>query len=82
MKNHLHIQRHRDSNLWLSPLTYSVARLENGGVSAMMACNNGHVSSLSDHDIAKDGTVTPSCICTEHGCYFHEYVKLVGWVGT
>ncbi len=69
-------------NVWLDPLMYSVARLESGGATAMMACSNGHVASLSDHEIAADGSVTPSVVCPETGCDFHEYVKLNGWTGT
>ncbi len=82
MIKHLPIQRHRDKDTWLQPLTYSVSRLEGGGASAMMACNNGHIGSLSEHEITIDGSVTPSVVCTGKECSFHEYVKLVGWTGT
>ena len=39
----------------------------------------GHEGLLTDHDIAADGTVTPSVVCTEEDCGFHDWVKLVGW---
>jgi hypothetical protein len=29
------------------------------------------------HDIAADGTVTPSVVCPN--CSFHEWIKLDGW---
>lgn len=31
---------------------------------------------LTDHEIAEDGTVTPSVLCD---CGFHDYLKLIGW---
>ena len=44
-------------------------------------CAKGHVAFLdSGHAIADDGTVTPSLVCPEDGCDFHEFVKLEGWV--
>jgi hypothetical protein len=36
--------------------------------------------SLSRHDIAEDGTVKPSVVCSHPGCTFHEYIKLDGWL--
>jgi len=32
-----------------------------------------------DHDIAEDGTVTPSLVCPNQNCDFHEFVKLRDW---
>lgn len=46
---------------------------------ATMACPYGHVLTLRIHTIAKDGTVSPSVICSAPGCSFHEYVRLIGW---
>lgn len=40
----------------------------------IMRCPNGHISSLRDHSIAPDGTVTPSTQCPK--CEFHENVVL------
>lgn len=31
------------------------------------------------HQIAADGVVHPSVVCTHLGCRFHEFVKLQGW---
>lgn len=39
---------------------------------------NGHAL-LLDHEIADDGTVTPSVECPIEGCGFHENVRLIGW---
>lgn len=47
--------------------------------SASIVCSNGHYGILVDHDIDENGVVTPSVVCSEHGCNFHDYVKLVGW---
>lgn len=46
---------------------------------AMMACDNRHVASLSDHAIDAAGVVTPSVVCPDSACDFHEYVVLVDW---
>ncbi len=48
---------------------------------ALFKCPNGHIGSLSGHDIAQDGTVSPSVVCPEDGCDFHEFIKLKGWEG-
>lgn len=42
----------------------------------------GHIGSLTDHDIADDGTVSPSVWCGEEGCSFHESVRLLDWTPT
>ena len=38
----------------------------------------GQVGTL-DHEVAADGTVSPSLVCPRDGCAFHEYVRLAGW---
>ena len=49
--------------------------------SASVTCPNcGRTATLTDHDIAADGTVTPSLVCPHGGCGFHDHVKLVGWM--
>jgi len=55
------------------------ARFPDGHRSANVACGNGHVASLSDHNIAADGTVSPSLVCPAQGCGWHEVVRLIGW---
>lgn len=49
------------------------------GRSANMVCPQGHPFSLIDHTIAKDGKVSPSVVCPDGECNFHEFVKLEGW---
>lgn len=47
------------------------------GKKATFTCPNcKQVGTLIDHDIADDGTVTPSVVCD---CGFHEWIYLVGW---
>jgi hypothetical protein len=41
-------------------------------------CTNGHIGTLG-HNIAVDGTVSPSVVCQHEGCNFHEFIKLDGW---
>jgi len=48
------------------------------GLSAWMKCPNGHLATLTDHQIDANGTVAPSVVCPED-CSFHEFVRLVGW---
>jgi hypothetical protein len=46
-------------------------------------CDRGHHTMLSRtvHRVSKDGTVSPSYVCTKPGCSFHTFVRLVGWQG-
>lgn len=45
-----------------------------------IACGNGHMAFLDpEHQIADDGSVTPSLGCPEEGCDWHVFGKLVGW---
>jgi hypothetical protein len=46
-----------------------------------MACPGcGLVHGLSDHEIAPDGLVTPSVVCSdEPNCSFHAHVRLADW---
>jgi hypothetical protein len=46
---------------------------------AMLSCPNGHIASLRDHEIAVDGTVTPSVVCPWDGCNFHQSLRLLEW---
>ena len=63
-----------------TPLTWTLVRMGNQW-SAMAICPNGHEGSLDDHTIAKDGAVTPSVVCPEKKCGFHDYIQLEGWLG-
>jgi hypothetical protein len=45
----------------------------------MVCCGNGHIASLADHAIGFGGYVTPSLVCPEPGCSWHEWVHLDGW---
>lgn len=53
---------------------------ETGQKTVWFRCANGHYGTLGNHDIAADGTVTPSVVCPEQGCVFHDTVKLEGWM--
>lgn len=56
-----------------------IVNVHTGQFVVYMVCPNGHISSLSDHEIDKDGQVDPSVVCPEAGCGFHEWVILDGW---
>lgn len=47
--------------------------------SVRVACPGCKVSYYLDHEVAADGTVSPSLDCPTTGCNFHERVKLEGW---
>lgn len=51
-----------------------------GKRTAQLACPLcGLRASLSGHQIADDGTVTPSVVCPHAPCTFHEFIVLDGW---
>lgn len=62
-----------------SPLTWKGLRTPEGR-SASLTCKNGHTIALTNHDIGPYGVVTPSVVCPEAGCDFHENVVLEGWI--
>lgn len=39
----------------------------------------GYLGGLHKHDIAPDGTVTPSMVCPWAPCTFHDMGRLEGW---
>ncbi len=47
--------------------------------SASIVCPNGHYGILLDHNIDENGMVTPSVVCPEEGCNFHDWIKLMDW---
>lgn len=59
-----------------TPLTWKGLQAGQGR-SASVTCANGHSATLTDHQIAPDGAVTPSLVCPE--CDWHEFVRLIGW---
>ena len=61
------------------PLTWMLLRTGNRW-SAMAICPNGHEGALDNHTIADDGVVTPSVVCPEKKCGFHDYIQLAGWL--
>jgi len=52
---------------------------DTGKKTVWFRCPNGHMGTLDDHIISYDGTVTPSVVCPEEGCKFHENIKLDAW---
>lgn len=47
--------------------------------SAVLSCPGcGERQTLTGHEIAADGSVSPSLACS-FDCSFHDYVKLEGW---
>lgn len=43
-------------------------------------CGDLGTLAAPDHQVAPDGTVTPSIQCARTGCKFHVNGKLLGWV--
>ena len=54
------------------------------GKKPWLQCPNGHRTAYGfdkdGHTISADGLVTPSTVCPEESCDFHEFVLLEGWV--
>lgn len=48
------------------------------GETVTVCCPAGHTG-LLDHDVAADGTVTPSLVCPGDGCTWHVNARLEGW---
>lgn len=47
---------------------------------AVLTCPNcGNAMSLKEHTIAENGAVSPSVVCPEKDCTFHEFVVLKEW---
>jgi hypothetical protein len=46
---------------------------------AVLACANGHLSTIRNHTIAADGTVSPSLLCYVKDCGWHVFGRLEGW---
>lgn len=72
------IQIKHDQEL-VAPNTWAKHIYQSGRVQVVTRCSNGHIGSLDDHEIASDGTVSPSVVCQREGCNFHEFIKLEGW---
>ena len=55
-------------------------RRADGSTGLMLNCPDcGQTVSLADHSVDPIGAVTPSVVCPQDGCGFHEYVRLVAW---
>lgn len=56
-----------------------LAILIDGVRSARVTCLDCGKSYALDHEIAADGTVTPSVACPTDGCKWHVHIVLDGW---
>lgn len=57
------------------PLTWD----KGGKGIVLVKCKCGWIGNLVDHDVDDEGGVSPSVICANEECDFHEYVILDGW---
>lgn len=65
---------------WLTDPGVWRGATRDGERTATMSCPEcGEVASLSNHEIAPNGDVSPSVVCPHEGCGFHRYVTLEGW---
>lgn len=69
------------ANAWsdLAPGMWYRTAMKDGTRTAWFRCANGHYGALTDHEVARDGTVSPSVECPEKECTFHETVRLEDW---
>ncbi len=73
------LTRARGSAWEPKPLEWRPVTRSNGPLTATVTCSNNHDGLIGEHDIAGDGTVTPSVECTVDECGWHEHIKLEGW---
>ncbi len=66
----------RDYPMWAPLRKYVHDKDEN---SAYFWCPQGHLGVLPNHEIDKEGLVTPSVVCPKPSCDFHSFVKLEDW---
>lgn len=64
----------------LEPLQWCPSLQVGVGRTAYIACGNGHIGLLTAHEIADDGKISPSVVCSLKGCDWHVYARLMGWV--
>jgi len=62
------------------PGTWSKHEVDGKDVTVMSCPKCGKLGGLGDHEIDDKGRVTPSVVCPESTCGFHDMVKLLGWV--
>lgn len=69
------------------PLGWSPVNDRSGVIKASVCCPNGHLMALK-HNVAADGTVSPSIVCTgwaggkpgeREPCDWHVFARLEGW---
>lgn len=59
------------------PGTWQLVKTKNEPSASFVCPDCGFFGSLLDHQIAEDGTVSPSVDCPD--CSFHEHIRLEGW---
>lgn len=64
------------------PLTWRGLQMIGGRRSASVCCANGHSCTLTAHEIASNGDVSPSLVCPIKDCTWHVHVHLAGWSPT
>lgn len=74
----VHVNFRKNESRALVPYTWRTLLTE-GKISASIVCKNTHYGILSDHEVDKHGIVTPSVVCPEEDCEFHEFIVLEGW---
>lgn len=47
----------------------------------IVACGNGHLAGIPDHEIDAHGNITPSLQCPTEGCNWHVHARLENWDG-
>ncbi len=64
------------SHMMTKNLTWDSSQRGDNSI-VLMKCRCGRIASLVDHHIDTDGRVTPSVVCMNDDCDFHEFVILV-----
>ena len=59
--------------------TYRIVTTEAGNRHVLLCCPGCGAGGFLDHEIAADGTVTPSVVCPSGACDWHQMVRLKEW---
>lgn len=78
MTDHVVLERWDGDDTTLPARALTWMQTTDGNVA--IACGQGHIAFLDPaHQIADDGSITPSLGCPEEGCDWHVFGRLEGW---
>lgn len=77
----MEIIKAKQSDIWLNEKGVYRGGISEGKKTATMSCPDcGESASLSEHDIDEKGNVSPSVVCPNSDCNFHEHIQLKDYI--